>query len=261
MEAENLNRITRLFIEKKERLLNVYFTAGYPGVDDTLRVAKSLEKAGADLLEIGIPYSDPIADGPTIQESSTQAISNGMTIERLFNQLEDLRSEVKIPVLLMGYLNPVIQYGIEAFCKKCKEVGVDGLILPDLPMHEYQEVYEPIFDEYGIYNVFLVTPQTAENRIRIIDQNSQGFIYLVSSASITGAKSGISEEQVDYFRRIDHMKLNSPTLIGFGISNKNTFDTACRYAQGAIIGSAFIKQLSEDASDEAIQGFVKKIIS
>jgi tryptophan synthase alpha chain len=260
METENINRITQRFIEKKGRLLNVYFTAGYPDLDDTIRIAKALEKAGADLLEIGIPYSDPIADGPTIQTSSTKAISNGMTIEALFEQLSDLRAHVSIPVLLMGYLNPVIQYGVERFCKKCQQVGVDGVILPDLPIHEYQQVFEPLFEECGLYNVFLVTPQTSEERIRIIDQNSRGFIYLVSSASITGAKSGISQEQVDYFERIKKMELNSPAMIGFGISNKETFNTACQYSQGAIIGSAFIKQLSKDASEQAIRHFVTNII-
>ena len=261
MEKSTINRINQRFAEKSGNLLNVYFTAGYPSLESTLRIARSLEAAGADLLEIGIPYSDPIADGPTIQESSTQAIKNGMTIEKLFDQLSDLRKHVTIPVLLMGYLNPVIQYGVERFCKQCQAVGVDGLILPDLPMHEYQEVYASLFEKYGIQNVFLVTPQTSEARIRMIDSHSQGFIYLVSSASITGAKSGISEHQIAYFERIRHMKLQAPTLIGFGISNKETFETACQYAQGAIIGSAFIKQLSQDASDEAIQQFVKQIIS
>lgn len=261
METLEINRITQLFAAKQERLLNVYFTAGYPALDDTVRIAKALEDAGADLLEIGIPYSDPIADGPTIQESSTQAITNGMTIELLFEQLSELRPKVSVPVLLMGYLNPVIQFGVERFCQKCQETGVDGLILPDLPMHEYSEIYQPVFERFGLHNVFLVTPQTAEERIRVIDENSNGFIYLVSSASITGAKSGISQEQLDYFQRIGAMQLKSPTMIGFGISNKETFDTACKHAQGAIIGSAFIKQLAQDASQEAIQQFVKTIIS
>lgn len=261
MESRAKNRITHLFEKRKEKLLNVYFTAGFPALDDTVRIAKALEEAGADLLEIGIPYSDPIADGPTIQESSTQAIENGMSIQVLFDQLAALRTQVQIPVLLMGYLNPMIQYGVKQFCQKCQEVGVDGLILPDLPMHEYEEVYAETFEASGIQNVFLVTPQTATSRIRTIDANSDGFIYLVSSASVTGAKTGISEEQTAYFKRINAMELQSPTLIGFGISNKETFETACQYSRGAIIGSAFIKQLADDASDEAIHHFVKTIIS
>ncbi|MEO1053958.1 MAG: tryptophan synthase subunit alpha [Bacteroidota bacterium] len=237
------NRIDRLFKEKGERILSVYFTAGYPQTGDTMQVAQALQEAAADIIEIGMPYSDPIADGPTIQESSKISLDHGMTIALLFEQLASLRMHVDIPVILMGYINPVLQYGIERFCQQCQQLGVDGLILPDLPMHEYQTEYKPVFDAHGLYNIFLITPQTSEERIREIDEHSNGFIYMVSSASTTGAKDNIEAEQVAYFNRIRDMRLNNPTLIGFGISNKDTFDKACEYASGAIIGSAFIKAI------------------
>lgn len=254
-----MNRIDQAFLEKKDHLLNVYFTAGFPKLEDTLRVAQALEKAGADVLEIGIPFSDPVADGPTIQESSTRALENGMTLKVLFSQLTDLRQHVQIPVLMMGYINPILQYGIENFCRKCKEVGIDGLILPDLPMSEFEELYQPLFQENGLYNVFLISPQTSEDRIRKIDALSNGFIYMVSSSSITGAKSDITDTQIAYFNRVNTMNLKNRRMIGFGISNYETFRQACLYADGAIVGSAFIKQLSEDASDAAIHSFVKRI--
>jgi tryptophan synthase alpha chain len=254
-----MNRIDQAFDDKKEKLLNVYFTAGYPELNDTMRIAQALEKAGADILEIGLPFSDPIADGPTIQESSTKALENGMSLIKLFEQLQSLRSSVSIPVLLMGYINPVLQYGIVNFCKSCKEVGVDGLILPDLPVYEYEELYQPIFEKYGLYNVFLITPQTVESRIRKIDELSNGFIYMVASSSITGAKSEISSVQVDYFNRVNGMDLKNKRMIGFGISNNQTFEKACQYADGAIVGSAFIKQLGVDASETAITSFVQSL--
>lgn len=253
-----MNRIDQAFESKKD-LLNIYFTAGFPAVDDTVRIARALEEAGADIIELGLPYSDPIADGPTIQDSSTQAIKNGMNLKLLFEQLQDLRKHVTIPVIMMGYLNPVMQFGVERFCEKCQQVGVDGLILPDLPMSEYLEVYKPIFQQHGLYNTFLVTPQTSEERIRLIDEKTDGFIYLVSSSSITGAKSGFQDQQIEYFDRIQSMKLKSKTMIGFGISSHETYSTACQYADGAIIGSAFIKSLAQDSSDEAIKNFVKHI--
>lgn len=253
-----MNRIDEAFASKNG-ILNVYFTAGYPNLDDTLRIARSLEAAGADILEIGMPFSDPVADGPTIQESSQTALNNGMTVEKLFSQLKDLRQEISIPVLLMGYINPVIQFGIERFCTACRDVGVDGLILPDLPMQEYLENYASIFQDNGIHNIFLISPNTSEDRIREIDEKSGGFIYVVSSSSITGAKSGIQDGQLEYYERIQAMKLNTPRLIGFGISDQETFANACEYAHGAIIGSAFIKQLHNDSSDEAIKNFVNKI--
>ena len=252
------NRIDEVFQKKKE-ILNIYFTAGFPSLDDTIRIAKALEQAGADMLEIGIPFSDPVADGPTIQDSSHQALENGMSVKKLFEQLEDLRKEVTIPVLLMGYVNPIIQYGIESFCDDCARVGVDGVIVPDLPMQEYLDQYQAHFESKGIHNIFLISPNTSEERIREIDGNSNGFIYVVSSSSITGAKKDVQDGQLAYFERIESMKLNNPTLIGFGISNNETYQAACGHANGAIIGSAFIKQLASDASEKGIEAFVKGI--
>jgi|TARA_B110000093_G_scaffold29832_1_gene30037 tryptophan synthase alpha chain len=256
-----MNRIDEVFSKKKKGVLNIYFTAGYPKIDDTLRIARALEAAGVDLIEIGIPYSDPIADGPTIQDSSQKALDAGMSLKLLMKQLQDLRKYVKIPVILMGYINPVLQYGFTKFCQDCKGVGIDGVILPDLPMQEYVEMYQQTFEEHGIYNIFLMTPQTSEKRVFQINEASKGFIYMVSSASITGAKQEVSQAQIDYFERIQKMNLSVQRLIGFGISNKETFDNACQYASGAIIGSAFINQLNKDDSDEAITSFVGSIIN
>lgn len=256
-----MNRIEVLFNRKSEGILNVYFTAGYPELDDTRIVIKALAESGADLIEIGIPFSDPVADGPTIQESNMKALENGMTLKLLFEQLKGLRDEVGIPIVLMGYINPIIQYGMEAFCKKCEEVGVDGLILPDLPMFEYLQMYKSAFEQHGLLNIFLITPQTSEARIKEIDANSAGFIYMVSSASTTGAKTQISDDQEAYFERINQMGLQNPRLIGFGISNKETFQKACVNANGAIIGSAFIKALSQEGElKENINEFVKRVI-
>jgi tryptophan synthase alpha chain len=256
-----MNRIDEVFSRKKKGVLNIYFTAGYPKINDTLRIARTLEAAGVDIIEIGIPYSDPIADGPTIQDSSQKALDAGMSLKLLMRQLQDLRKHIKIPVILMGYINPVLQYGFTKFCQDCKEVGIDGVILPDLPMQEYAEMYQLTFEEYGIYNIFLMTPQTSEKRVLQINEASKGFIYMVSSASITGAKQEVSQAQIDYFERIQKMNLSVQRLIGFGISNKETFDNACQYASGAIIGSAFINQLNKDDSDEAITSFVGSIIN
>ena len=260
INTTDTNRITELFRAEKSELLSVYFTAGFPEIGDTLKIARYLDSAGADIIEIGMPFSDPIADGPTIQKSNNVALKNGMTIARLFDQLSELRSHVQIPVILMGYINPVLQYGIHNFCRKCRETGVDGLILPDLPMAEYLEFYRDTFEEYGLKNIFLITPQTNPERIRVIDNETDGFIYMVSSASTTGAKNGIGDEQISYFKRIRDMKLHNPTLVGFGISNRDTFQTACQYSNGAIIGSAFIRLLQENgASEEAIKNFIKEI--
>jgi tryptophan synthase alpha chain len=256
-----MNRIDGVFSKKKKEVLNIYFTAGYPKINDTLRIAHALEEAGVDIIEIGIPYSDPIADGPTIQDSSQKALDAGMSLKLLMRQLQDLRKHIKIPVILMGYFNPVLQYGFTKFCQDCKKVGIDGIILPDLPMQEYAEMYQETFEEYGIYNIFLMTPQTSEKRVLQINEASKGFIYMVSSASITGAKQEVSQAQIDYFERIQKMNLSVQRLIGFGISNKETFDNACQYASGAIIGSAFINQLNKDDSDEAITSFVESIIN
>ncbi len=243
------NRINHLFETGTEAILSVYYTAGFPRLDDTRLVLRSLQESGTDLVEIGIPFSDPIADGPTIQESNQIALQNGMNLHTLFAQLEGLRSEITLPLVLMGYINPLMQYGMEKFCASCQAVGIDGLILPDLPMDVYREEYKALFEHYGLHNIFLITPQTSEARIREIDAHTEGFIYMVSSASITGAKAGISDTQTAYFERIAAMQLKNPRLIGFGISNRSTFVQACQHARGAIIGSAFIKLLAESPAD------------
>jgi len=257
---QTTHRLDQLFQKKQKDILSVYYTAGFPKLDDTVPVAEYLQEAGADVIEIGMPFSDPLADGPTIQQSSLQALRNGMTLSRLFEQLANVRQKVSLPIILMGYLNPAMQFGLERFCQQCQQVGVDALILPDLPMQEYLDEYKELFESYGLYNIFLISPQTSEQRIRQIDDHSHGFIYMVSSASITGARSGIIPEQISYFQRIQTMQLKHPTLIGFGISNHETFSTACRYSNGAIIGSAFIKMLAESSNlRESILKFVSKI--
>ncbi len=257
---ETMNRITQLFQQQSEKLLNVYFTAGFPQLTDTRIILKSLQEAGADLVEIGMPYSDPVADGETIQDSNQQALENGMSVKMLFEQLKGMREEITVPVLLMGYINPVIQFGIEAFCQKCQEVGVDGLILPDVPLNVYEDEFKAVFEKYGLLNIFLITPQTREERIRQIDAISEGFIYMVSSASITGAKTGISADQEAYFNRISALHLNNPRLIGFGISDHQSFERASQYANGAIIGSAFIKAIATSTNlPQTIKQFVKAI--
>tara|TARA_Y100000815_G_scaffold215688_1_gene200849 strand:+ start:550 stop:1314 length:765 start_codon:yes stop_codon:yes gene_type:complete len=253
-----MNRIKQKLNENK-KLLSIYFTAGYPNIDDTVSIIQNLEQSGVDMIEVGLPFSDPLADGPTIQASSTAALKNGMTTEKLFKQLEDIRQSVSIPLIIMGYFNPVLQYGVEAFCKKCQEIGIDGLILPDLPADVYDEDYKATFEKYGLINVFLITPQTSDERIRYIDSISNGFIYMVSSASTTGAQSGFGEAQTSYFERISKMGLNNPQIVGFGISNNETFTQATTYAKGAIIGSAFIKCLTHQGI-QAIDNFVNSII-
>ena len=256
-----MNRIDYLFQTKKERILSIYVTAGFPNLEDTLPMMEAIQAAGADIIEIGLPYSDPIADGPTIQESNTIALENGMSIKKLFTQLLGFRAKIHLPVVLMGYLNPIIQYGVEEFCKKCKEVGVDGLILPDLPLQQYAEEYQEIFEKYGLFNTFLISPQTSEKRIREIDQHSSGFIYMVSSHAITGGKSAISPEQLAYFERVEAMNLIHPRLIGFGISDAASFQMASRYSQGAIIGSAFIKQIKDSTDlNQDINTYIQGII-
>lgn len=252
-----MNRINQK-LQEKGKLLSIYFTAGYPVINDTVKIIQDLEKSGVDMIEIGLPFSDPLADGPTIQESSTAALKNGMTTELLFNQLKDIRKSVSIPLLIMGYFNPILQYGVEAFSKRCQEIGIDGLIIPDLPLDVYQEEYEHIFKKYGLINVFLITPQTSEERIRQIDKASDGFIYMVSSASVTGSKEGFSDVQTIYFERIESLKLNNPQIVGFGINNKETFQQATKMAKGAIIGSAFIKHLTKKGISH-IDQFVNQI--
>ena len=256
-----MNRIDKLFQTKKERVLSIYFTAGFPKLYDTITIMQAIESAGADIIEVGVPYSDPIADGPTIQDSNQIALDNGMSLKKLFEQLEEMRQSVSLPVVLMGYLNPIIQYGMEAFCKKCQEIGVDGLILPDLPMQQYLDEFKEVFDKYDLRNTFLISPQTSEKRIREIDTHSNGFIYMVSAHSITGARTGISEEQIAYFKRVEAMNLKNPRLIGFGISDSETFSTASKYGNGAIIGSAFIKKIkdSQDLKSD-IESYIKSVI-
>jgi tryptophan synthase alpha chain len=256
-----MNRIKQLFQAKNNNILNVYFTAGFPKIDDTTLILKALQDGGADLVEIGMPYSDPVADGETIQQSNQVALDAGMSVKLLFEQLSGIREAgINVPILLMGYINPVLQFGVENFCQKCQEVGIDGLILPDMPIGVYEDEYKAIFDKYGILNTFLITPQTAESRIRHIDNISDGFIYMVSSASTTGAKTGISNDQEVYFERVNAMNLKNPRLIGFGISDNETFKKASLHAAGAIIGSAFIKLLgtSEDLEGD-IMAFVSRV--
>ena len=254
-----MNRLQQLFQNKKKDILSIYYTAGYPNLTDTLKIAEALEQSGADFLEIGFPYSDPVADGPTIQASSKQSLDQGMTLTILFEQLKDLRKTVTIPILLMGYVNPVLQFGVANFCKKCAEVGIDGCIIPDLPMYEYEELYRNEFENNGISNIFLVTPQTSEERIRKIDGLSNAFIYLVSSSSTTGSNLAVSENSTAYFKRIAEMNLTNPLIIGFGIADKKTFDSANEYASGAIIGSAFVKALANEGNLESkVKGFMKE---
>lgn len=253
-----MNRIDKLFEEKKNNILSVYFTAGYPALGDTVKVIQALEKNGVNMLEIGVPFSDPMADGPVIQESGTQALRNGMSMKTLFSQLADVRQSVSIPLVMMGYLNPIIQFGFENYCREAARCGVDGFIIPDLPFAEYMESYKPIAEKYGVHIIMLITPETSEERIRMIDQHTSGFIYMVSSASVTGAKNRFSDENLAYFRRVNAMQLKNPRLIGFGISNKETFDAACREASGAIIGSKFISLLG---SEKSIDDAAKKLIA
>lgn len=257
-----MNRINKLFQDKKENILSVYFTAGHPSLNDTVEIIQQLEKNGVDLIEIGMPFSDPTADGPTIQRSSETALKNGMSLKLLFEQLKDIRSTVKIPLILMGYINPVYQFGVEKFCEKCAETGIDGLILPDLPLDEYEAFYKPVFEKYNLHNILLITPQTGEQRILQIDEASSGFIYMVSSSSTTGSGKKVEDFQREYFERIKAMNLKNPRIIGFGISDRATFENACKYASGAIIGSAFVKAIdSERKLEQSVTGFIKSLLT
>jgi tryptophan synthase alpha chain len=251
------NRIDLKFKEDK-KLLSIYFSAGFPNLEDTVPILKNLQVSGIDMVEIGLPFSDPLADGPTIQESSTRALENGMTTQKLFDQLQGIREHIDIPLVLMGYFNPMMQYGIEKFCEQCETIGIDGLIIPDLPVDVYHEEYKSVFEKHGLYNIFLITPQTSGERIRYIDKVSNGFIYMVSSAAVTGAQSSFGATQADYFLRIANMNLKSETIVGFGISNADTYQAATANSRGAIIGSAFIKFLEKEGVDN-IKDFVAQI--
>jgi len=254
------NRITELFNKKKQGILNMYYTAGYPSINDTVIIAQALQKAGVDLIEIGIPFSDPVADGPTIQASNKVALDGGMTLHLLLEQIKEIRKTVTLPIILMGYLNPVIQYGVEKFARDISALGVDGVILPDLPLHEFEEQYKELFGSLNLCNTFLISPTTSEARIRQIDDATEGFIYAVSASSITGAKGEFSAEQMAYFERLQKMNLKNPFLIGFGISNQSTFNKAAQHSAGAIVGSAFINLLSESKDIPAdIEKFVKSL--
>jgi tryptophan synthase alpha chain len=244
-----MSRINELFLQKKNNILNVYCTAGYPKLDSTIPVMKALQDSGVDMIELGMPYSDPLADGPVIQASSTQALANGMTIATLFEQLRGFRQQIYVPVILMGYMNPVLQYGFERFCQHAADMPVDGLILPDLPEYEFETEYGPIMQRYGLNFIFLVTPETSEERIRRLDSLSTGFLYAVSSSSTTGKDKDMNAVN-NYLQKLQDMKLKNPVLVGFGIKDKPTFQQACEHANGAIIGTAFIKAL-ENTNDVA----------
>jgi tryptophan synthase alpha chain len=255
-----MNRIDKLFKEKTDKILSVYFTAGYPGLDSTAGIIKALADSGVDMIEIGMPFSDPVADGPVIQQSNEKALNNGMNLNLLFDQLSDIRSDVQIPLLLMGYLNPVMQFGVARFCSECERVGIDGIILPDLPPIVYKEEYESLFRQHNLFNIMLITPQSSEDRILEIDRLTHGFIYMVSSSSVTGSRQGFSNDQISYFERISNMKLKNPCLTGFGISDHNTFINASKYSRGGIIGSAFIKILEKNGdSIKIISDFISAI--
>ncbi len=255
-----MSRIKDLFTRKNERVLNIYCTAGYPQLDSTVKVMKALEESGADLVELGMPYSDPLADGPVIQASSTVAIANGMTIKKLFEQLKDFRKQVNVPVILMGYMNPVLQYGFEKFCADAAAVGVDGLILPDLPEYEYETMYGDVIKKYNLDFIFLVTPETSEERIKKLDELSTGFLYAVSSSSTTGSDKNMNKVS-DYLQKLKSLELRNSILVGFGIKDKQTFEAACEYANGAIIGSAFIKALEGSRNEEqSVKQFLKSVI-
>lgn len=252
-----MNRIQKK-IQEDKKLLSLYYTAGYPAINDTVSILSQLQESGVDMVEIGLPFSDPLADGPTIQESSTAALRNGMNTEKLFEQLQGIREIIHIPLIVMGYFNPMLQYGVEQFCKKCQEIGIDGIIMPDLPLAEYEAEYKAIFEKHNLINVFLITPQTTDARIKQIDEASDGFIYMVSSASTTGAQSGFTTTTSDYFQRIRAMQLRNEQIVGFGISNEETFKAATSHQKGAIIGSAFIKHLTKHGAN-SVEAFVKTI--
>ena len=252
-----MNRIIKC-LKEKDNILSIYFTAGYPKLENTSKIIKTLNRSGVDMIEIGLPFSDPLSDGKTIQMSSKIALENGMNTNLLFEQLKDIREEVNIPLIIMGYLNPIFQFGLESFCEKCMSVGIDGLIIPDLPIDIYLNDYKEIFQKFNLLNNFLVTPQTKTSRIRYIDKHSEGFIYVVSSSSITGSTKKFDRESIDYFNKLENMNLSSPRIIGFGISNNENFSIASRYSKGCIVGSAFIKNIEKNGL-ESINNFIREI--
>ena len=254
-----MNRIKKK-LNQSEEILTIYITVGFPCLNDTLQIIKELDSSKVDMIELGLPFSDPLADGQTIQNSSKIALANGMSTQLLFEQLIDIRNHTDIPLIIMGYFNPIFQYGIDLFCKKCKEVGIDGLIIPDLPPEIYISDYKKFFQQNDLINIFLITPQTSDDRIKFIDSISDGFIYMVSSSSITGGENIFTKENIDYFKRIKNLKLKSPKIIGFGISNREIFLTANNYANGCIIGSAFIKYIQKNGIS-SIRSFVEGITS
>ena len=254
-----MNRIKKK-LKQSEDILSIYFTVGFPCLNDTVQIIKELDASKVDMIELGLPFSDPLADGQTIQNSSKIALANGMSTQLLFEQLIDIRNHTDIPLIIMGYFNPIFQYGIDLFCKKCKEVGIDGLIIPDLPPEIYISDYKKFFQQNGLINIFLITPQTSDDRVKFIDSISDGFIYVVSSSSITGGENNFTKENIDYFKRIKNLKLKSPKIIGFGISNREIFLTANNYANGCIIGSAFIKHIQKNGIS-SIRSFVREITS
>jgi len=255
-----MNRIEALFSTKKKNILSIYFTSGFPELDDTTAIIKHMDNSGVDMIEIGMPFSDPVADGPVIQRSSEKALQNGISLSLLFNQLSQAREITDLPLIIMGYINPVFKYGMENFLSKCREMGIDGVIIPDLPPEEYMKSYATLFKKYGVINIFLISPQTPDERITYIDSIAEGFLYIVSTSATTGSINHFDKAQLDYFKRIKTLNLKNPSLIGFGISDKVSFHKACEYANGAIIGSAFIRALEENGtSGDSINQFVMKI--
>lgn len=254
-----MNRIN-IKLQEDKKILSIYFTAGYPNLNDTVSIIQKLEESGVDMIEIGLPFSDPLADGPTIQESSAKALENGMTTKLLFEQLAHIRETVQIPLIIMGYFNPILQFGVEKFCENCAQIGIDGLIIPDLPLEIFEQQYQSLFEKYNLKNICLITPQTSEERIRKIDTLSDSFIYMVSSSSTTGGQDSFCQLQQNYFNRIAQMQLKNPQIIGFGISNQETFSQATQQQKGGIIGSAFIQHLNQNKI-ETIPEFIAKILS
>ncbi len=255
-----MNRIDTLFQQKSEQILSVYFTAGFPKLNDTCTVLNELQAQGIDMVEIGIPFSDPMADGVVIQQAGQTALNNGMTLALIFKQLQGVRQTITMPIILMGYLNPIMQYGFENFCKSCAATGVDGVIIPDLPFADYMQSYKAIAEQYGVHVIMLITPETSEERVRLIDEHTKGFIYMVSSAATTGAQQSFDEKKQNYFKRINAMNLRNPRLVGFGVSNKATFDAAISNASGAIVGSKFVQLLEKSGTiKQAVEQLIEDL--